>query len=338
MPDLEIIDAHTHVLRSKEHGAECYRYFLNRSPQAFPDEPVAYGTVPEVLKLMEATGVVHTNFLMFTWSGRYYRDGLYTLPDEPGPREKADKELKARIAERIRGNNEWALSAVKEHKNLSFFCGIDPIAMDEEALLSEIADKTSRGALGVKMVPLDLGIGGNDRRLWPVYDYCQSKELPILSETSGRPGAPGRPAYFADALRDFPRLKLILAHLGHNPIFGEGADTEVIELANAYENVFTDVSLRFPEVADGHVAPEDMVSHLRRIGIDRVMYGSNFLFVELIRQMQHPEPQKEDETLERPQMTETRKSVEVLKMLPLGDDERELIASENFKRVTGLKV
>ncbi len=334
MAEIEIIDAHAHITRSEDHGRETWSYFMRRGPvTGHTVEPPCYGTVPEIQKLMQATGVAHSNLLMFTWSGRYYRDGLYTLPDEPDRRAIAEKELKDRIVQRVRDNNDWALSAVSQHNNLSCFCGIDPVLMDEKTLLAEVEDKTRRGALGVKMVPLDLRIRGNDRRLWPVYEYCQSKGIPVLAETSGRPGASGHPTYFGEALKEFPRLKIIFAHFGHDPNFGQGADAEVVELANTYEGVFADVSLRFPEVAHGHVAPEDMVAHLRRIGIDRVLYGSNYYFVE----MSTPDPKKEEATVAHPQFTNTKKSVEVLLTLPLKDAEREKMASKNFRQLVSLQ-
>ena len=201
-------------------------------------------------------------------------------------------------------------------------------------MLAEIRDKTGRGALGVKIVPFDMEIRGDDRRLFPAYEYCQANNIPILSESAGRAGVTSRPGYFADALRQFPRLKLIFAHFGHSPEFGQGSDAEVVELAGRYENVCADVSLRLPEVASGHVTPEAMVAHLRKIGMDRVMYGSNFVFVEMIDQMRNPAWQR---PAAGPAMAQTQASLQVLKTLPLTDGEREQLASKNFKRVTGLK-
>jgi predicted TIM-barrel fold metal-dependent hydrolase len=326
MSDLEVIDAHTHVLRSEAHGREMYSYFLNRSPaNGHPADPSVFSTVEEVQELMRITGVVHTNFLMFTWSGRYWRDGCLTLPDSGPRRAAAEEELRRRIVERVVDNNEWAVGAVHEHRNLSFFCGIDAALMSEHELLAEIEDKTTRGALGVKMVPFDSRVRGDDRRLWPVYDWCQSRGVPLLSEAAGRPGAPGRPAYFAEALAEFPKLKLIFAHLGHDPVFGAGADLEVADLAQRYEGVHSDVSLRFIEVAHGEVSPEAMTEHLRRIGTHKVLYGSNYSFVE------HMHPSVGDAA----RFSATKDNLAVLFSLPLTDDERRGIASENFKRLVG---
>lgn len=78
----EVIDAHTHVMRSRDHGREAFAYFLSRNPRSgHPAEPVAYGTVDELRGIMRKSGVSLANILMFTWSGQYWRDGQYTLPD-----------------------------------------------------------------------------------------------------------------------------------------------------------------------------------------------------------------------------------------------------------------
>jgi predicted TIM-barrel fold metal-dependent hydrolase len=319
-----VIDAHTHVMRSEDHGRELWSYFLRRPAS---EEPPALHTVAEAEALMEKTGVAHMNILMFTWSGRYWRDGQYTLPDAGPRRALAAESLRQRIVERIRENNDWAAEVAAARPRFSVFCGIDPSLMTAEELVAEIADKTFRGALGVKMVPFDSGVSGDDPRLWPVYDYVQAHGVPLLSEASGRPGAPGRPARFAKALREFPRLKLVFAHLGHDPVFGQGADLEVAELAQNYGGVFTDLSLRLPEMLNGAFSAADMVAHLRRIGTDRVLFGTNFGFVDTV----NPDPQHRPE--EGPQVTWAERTLQAFVDLPLGPEEAEAIASGNWYRL-----
>jgi predicted TIM-barrel fold metal-dependent hydrolase len=325
---MHIVDAHAHVLRSEAHGRELWSYFLGRGPVAgFPADPPALHTVEEAEKLMAATGVERMNILMFTWAGRYWRDGQYTLPDAGPRRAAASEELRLRIAQRIRENNEWALGVVDSNPRFSTFCGIDAAILTADELVAEIEDRTRRGAKGVKMVPFDSGVAGGDPRLWPVYDYCASRGIPILSESSGRPGAPGRPANFAPALRAFPELVLIFAHLGHHPRFGEGADLEVAELAREFAGVHTDLSLRLPEMLQGACTPEQFAAHLRRIGTDRVLYGTNFGFVDTTNA--DPEHRRES----GPQTTWARRTLQAFLELPLSTAEREAIAATNFERL-----
>ena len=135
---------------------------------------------------------------------------------------------------------------------------------------------------------------------------------------------------YAKALDDFPKLNLIFAHLGHDRHFGQGADAEVVELAQSYPGVHADVSLRLIEVVDGHVSAEDLVAHLRAIGTDRVLFGSNWVISEYLwmRARAGVTPDTSHVRLDR--------ELDVLKSLPLTDEERADLASRNFRRLTGM--
>jgi predicted TIM-barrel fold metal-dependent hydrolase len=192
---VEVIDAHVHVQPSVAHALELYGYFRMRGPtMTGPAAPPALGTLEQALAMRERTGVRHLNALMWTWSGTYYRDGQHTLPDDPGERAHADRELRARIAGRIRANNEWALDAVRRCDGLSCFIGIDPIVMDEDEMLAEVENGVRRGAKGIKSNFPDAGILANDRRPWPLYDHLERQEIPIQMVTAERaPGSIARP-------------------------------------------------------------------------------------------------------------------------------------------------
>jgi predicted TIM-barrel fold metal-dependent hydrolase len=327
---LVVVDTHAHVLRSPDHGRELWSYFLGRGPASgHPLEPPAFHTVEEAERVMDATGVAGMNILMFTWSGKYWRDGQYTLPDGGPARAVAEEELRRRIVARIVENNEWAVRTCADRPRLTTFCGIDPVRMTPQELLAEIVDKTGRGAAGVKFVPHDARVGGDDPRLWPVFEHLEAAGVPLLTEASGRPGAPGRPTTYRNALRDFPRLRLIFAHLGHDPVFGAGADAEVAELAQEHEGVHTDLSLRLPEMIKGACTPTEFVAHLRRIGTDRVLYGTNFGFLDNL----NPDPDHRAE--DGPQITWARRNLDAFLALPLEPAERAAIAAGNWTRLVG---
>ncbi|MHA3021735.1 amidohydrolase family protein [Mycobacterium sp. BMJ-28] len=329
MSDLEIIDCHCHILRTADHSCDLYSNLLRFSAaMGLPDKPEFFGTPDEAQQVMDATGIAHMNILMFTWSGIYWRQGQNILPDDPARRAVESEDLRRRIVRRVSDNNTWALAQTEQNPQLSCFIGIDPVLMDEQTLLTEVDNGIQRGALGVKHVPMNHGTEGDDPRMWPVYDYCASARVPILTQAAGF--MPGRPRNYAKALDDFPELQLVFAHLGHDRSFGQGADGEVLELARTYPGVHTDVSLRLIEVIDGHVSPERMVDHLRAIGTDRVFFGSNWIISEYlwIRARAGALPITSHDRLDR--------ELEVLKTLPLTDDERADIASRNFRRITGL--
>lgn len=329
MSDLDIVDCHSHILRTEDHSCDLYSNLLRFSAaMGLPDKPAFAGTPAEAEQVMDATGIAHMNILMFTWSGVYWRQGQNVLPDEPKARAREAEELRQRIIRRICDNNSWALEQASASARLSCFIGIDPVLMDEETLLSEVESGLRRGALGVKHVPMNHGTEGDDPRMWPVYDYCAAAGVPILTQAAGF--MPGRPARYANALEDFPKLPLIFAHLGHDRKFGQGADAEVLELAQTYPGVHTDVSLRLIEVADGHVSADDMAAHLRAIGTDRVLFGSNWVISEYLWMRARPNvvPASSHDRLDN--------EIAVLKRLPLSTDERADIAARNFRRLTGL--
>ena len=328
-PDLEVIDCHVHLQRSPEHAQEMWSYYLRKLPM-YGDEATApaLGTVEETRQLMADTGVVRANALMFTWAGRYYRDGMYTLPDAGARREAAAAELKHRIVERVRDNNDWVAQVCSADEDLTFFCGIDPLVMDEQQLVQELERQHAAGALGAKLVPADSLVAGDDPRMWPVYDWCAAKDFPILTAASSVPDHPGRPSRSERALREFPDLRLVFSHIGYSTELGAGGDAEVLALCQKYDGVFVDLSLRLTDVPLGRASGPDLVEFLRRLGWDRVMYGSNYPFTEMTNA--DPPP------IQRPQRTQIMSALEVLHTLPCSDEERHLLASGNFRRLVNL--
>ncbi|WP_127783711.1 amidohydrolase family protein [Rhodococcus sp. X156] len=329
MSELPIIDMHTHVQRDDAHGHEMRDYFL--TPHLVKPGAPNLGTLPELLEMMDQVGISAMNMLMFTWSGRYLRHGTYLLPDDAAERDRASAELRARVTRRVSDNNTWASAIAAENPRVGYFAGVNPVVMGAEGAVQEVVAQRERGALGVKLVPSDMGVPGEDPVLFPLYDYCVEQGVPVLTETGGH-SPHSAPAGFAGALAAFPQLQLVFAHCGHDRELGHGLDEQVLELAARYDGVHGDTSLRLHEVADGTVAPEEMVAFLRKIGTERVMFGTNYVFSDLLpeRPGHRPAPEHVD-----PRFTQVWKSVDVLQTLPLSDTERLALASGNFTRLTG---
>lgn len=327
--ELEIIDMHTHIQRDEDHGHEIRDYFL--TPHLVKPGAPNLGTLDEYREAMSVCGISAVNMLMFTWSGRYYRHGSYVLPDDPTPRAVAEAELKERVGRRVHDNNDWAADVCRRNADVGYFAGVNPVVMGPDGVVDEIAQQRANGALGVKLVPSDLGIPGEDRSLFPLYEYCVANNIPVLTETGGH-SPHCRPAGFTGALSAFPELQLVFAHCGHDRELGGALDQEVLELAAQYENVYGDTSLRLHEVADGSITADEMVSFLRQIGLSRVMFGTNYVFCDVLpeRPGHRPAPDHVD-----PRFTQVWKSVDVLRKLPLADDDLVALAGGNFRRLTG---
>ena len=328
MSDLRIIDMHCHLYRSEEHGQEMRDYFLT-APLVRPGA-ANLGTLAEFEEMMDACGISACNALMLTWTGRYHRHGQNLLPDDPQERAAADAELRARAARRAHDNNTWAAEVSAGNDRFTYFAGVNPLLTGPEGAVEEAADQLARGALGIKLSPGDIGAPGGDKAYFPLYEFCVENDVPLLTETGGH-NPHVRPAGFAPALAEFPDLRICFAHFGHDKTPRGPLDLEVLELARRYERVYTDTSLRLSEVYDGTWTPEEMVAHLRELGIDRAMFGTNYVFSDLL----NPRPgHVEAPDHVDPRFGQVWKSVDVLTTLPLSDDELAGLAAGNFERFT----
>lgn len=299
---LPIIDCHIHCFPDEEQA----RAFMSRvvkQPQA-----TRIGTVAQMEASIKASGISHTNILMYTPGAIYYEDAL--------AKHKGDKEQARRdVVQRIQQNNDWAATFTKQRKGLSFFCGVDPVHMSERELLFGIERWIQAGARGVKFVPASLKIFGDDPRLRPVYDYCQSHKIPILTQSAGNPAtgsefAFGSPVPFGRALPQFPRLRLIFAHMGWSPYRPDDGADDLRDLGRKYPNVCADMSLRLDDASKDPKAADWVVSATRKMGAEHILFGTNF------------------------PLADSKTSLDTFLRLPLNDSERELIAHKNFERLT----
>src|SRR5262249_24508529 len=160
----------------------------------------------------------------------------------------------------------------------------------------------------------------DDPRMSVVWEEAIRRELAVLTASVAHSSAEflakigvnehytdiNHPSRFKEVVKAYPRLKLVLAHLGM------GAEQDPIRLTNKYPNVFTDASLRLHEVGPSEGwRTQDPAELFRRIGIDRVLFASNYPFVS------------------------QADYVGIMEKLPLSNDERRQIGSQNYDRVYG---
>lgn len=123
------------------------------------------------------------------------------------------------------------------------FIAADPNRADVVQLVTGALDEGM--FKGVKIYPV-MGFTPDDRRLYPLYDYCAGRRVPITAhcQNGGIPGLEGyyrlaHPEYWRRVLRDFPELVLNLAH---NDQTGSSWQRQIWELIQHYPNVYTDVA------------------------------------------------------------------------------------------------
>jgi predicted TIM-barrel fold metal-dependent hydrolase len=294
-----MIDAHAHSYPTPELGLEWQR--------TMGHDPKRSGHIDELLASMDEAGIEHTVVLLWTRAGERHAQLLDDGVDDAAAR--------AIVRREIDELNHWGCEAGVRDARIVPFVGINVRYFEPAEIRDEISALVERGARGVKLIPPSMRLYANDELLLPVYERCEQLGLPITSQSGTGGGDPptagadhfGRPGYWDDVLTTFPRLNVTLAHLGH------GYEDDVVELTRRHENLRTDTSLQLSGLGRaGRRSADELVALIRTIGTDRVLFGTNYPFVDQSRY------------------------AEVLAELPLTEDERELIASANARRLLGL--
>lgn len=324
MEDFEVIDVHNHLCRDAEEERE---YFPIPGRRAHD----RWATPERAIEYMDRNGISAMAFMILVPRQKrgplYQKAKLGELPAEQ--REEERKKLGGQIGAIMREMNEWGCRIGRQFPRLLPFIGMSDDLGSAEEIAAEVTLRAGQGARGVKMHPGQFSCFPDNEVLWPMYEKCQELGLPVLSDSGPWPHSHlmmmypnplgfklhepnpnyAEPKNFARVLEAFPKLTLIMAHLG-SAWWDERA-----ELAQQYPNLFFDTSQGFaapdqiPVVAHRSLAEEDAVRVFRKIGIERIMYGSDFPGIA-------PQPQ-----------------LEQIMRLPLTDGEKRMILAENARRI-----
>ncbi len=272
-----IIDIHTHLWRTREIG----RQALGGLGSGTTTEPEWAGTIEEHLQTMKDAGVERAVVLLVTPTREMRERAVQERGAHGGPRwaENSGLALDRKLLERMDRNNTWGCAVAEQYPRFVPFINVDPDLIAGEQLRNYVQNRVVEGARGVKLLPLQHHFHGNDRRLWPMYEYLEHMGLPVLSQSgAGGPASPhtgdawGRPLYFGEAAAAFPRLNFILAH------FGQGYVADVVALTSRHARIHVDTSAI--STSRIGVAPEwsreRTAALFRRVGIERVVFGTNF--------------------------------------------------------------
>jgi len=265
---MSVLDLHTHTYAKAEIG----RQAMGRdgwSPYC--------GTLPELRDAMTRGGIGHAVMANLTPVAEMRDAALARLAPGASAAERADAE--ARLRDDLRGRlvrrNRWTLDAAAADPVLIPFVGLDPSVMTPGELRDELEACVDAGARGVKLHPIVQRLAPGTAALWPVYELCQELGLPVLFHSGflGRSewNTLARPAAFASVLEAFPHLRVILAHLGR------GYFDEAVELASRFPQVTFDTCAAITAAdVPWRLGDEDAVRLLRRLGIERVCFGSDY--------------------------------------------------------------
>ncbi len=291
----EVIDAHVHTYPSAAIGLQATGG-MNMSGCS--------GTVQELLALMSVGGIDKAAMMNMTPVADMREAALAA---GKGPVEEVTREMIARMKRR----NDWTCQTAREQPSLVPFISLDP-SMGAEDAVGEVRRCREHGAVGIKLHPSSQRFNPNDPSLWPAYAEAESLEMPVLSHGGLFSVDPessdfSRPRAFARVLRAFPKLRFVLAHMGHGYI------EESLAMAAEFENIHFDSS----GVLTGTVWPpetpdDEIVALVRRFGAERILFGSDWPWFHPLRDLER------------------------IETLELSKEERHLILGENARRVMGI--
>ena len=119
---------------------------------------------------------------------------------------------------------------------------------------------------GVKLHPDFQRFPIDDPAAYPMYDMIQSAGLPILMHMGDARSDLSHPMRLAVILRQFPRLRIIAAHLG-----GWGRWKEAREILNADERIRFDTSSSLP-----FLSVEESVDLIHHFGAENCFFGVDY--------------------------------------------------------------
>ncbi|MFA6716417.1 MAG: amidohydrolase family protein [Victivallales bacterium] len=165
--------------------------------------------------------------------------------------------------EQISQLNSETIECVKKHPGFCYgFCFLNP-ANDCEFSLSEMERCIKQhGFIGVK---LEVSLNCRNERLHPIMRKLEEYDVPLLHhswyKTGGNLPQESSPADIAYLGAEFPKVKIIMAHLTGVGIKG------ILDIA-PFENIYIDTS-------GGQPHSELVEFALEKLGPERIVYGSD---------------------------------------------------------------
>ena len=299
MSGRQIIDAHVHTYKTPEIGLQAMQG---------AGQSGCTGTIEEILAVAQRNGIAKVVMVNMTPVADMIDAGVARLPKDLSGAEMAvqvDK-IKVDAINRMIRRNEWSCAVAREHPPLVPFFSIDVI-MDAEIMAREIDERVKDGGKGLKLHPASCRYFPNNRAFWPAYKRCEEIGLPVISHSgtffSGEVHY-AQPKFFDEVLAAFPKLTLVLAHMGG------GYWDQAVDLAKRYPNVSFDTSAAISgTIGHMNLAKGDEVKLIRQIGVERVMFGSDWPWFDPGR------------------------DIEFLKTLDLSDQEKDAIFAGNAARI-----
>lgn len=199
--------------------------------------------------------------------------------------------------------NTWA-AEVNNKNGIYSFGSVHPDGEDALEWLDKIREM---GLYGIKLHPDYQNFVADDKKAFPIYKKCSEMSMPVLFHAGFDPLSPdfihGSPESLKNVHEAFPALTMICAHMGGMYRW------EQVErlLAGRPGNIYFDLG-----VTAGEIGEKMLMRIIKKHGADRILLGSDCPW---------DDPANE---------------IEMVKRLPLSDEEKDLIFYKNAQRLLGI--
>ena len=163
--------------------------------------------------------------------------------------------------EQVRHINDFIVREVNAHEE---FYGFGTVHPDCEDLQAEAENILRLGLKGIKLHPDTQGFNIDDERFFEMYDTVQGR-LPLLIHCGDRRFDYSHPRRLKRVIDNFPRLKIIAAHLGGWSMFDEAY--ELLSGTDCYIDI-SSCSAALP--------PERIGEYIHAYGAERILFGTDF--------------------------------------------------------------
>jgi len=283
MAEPVMVDTHVHFFGDNK------QYLLSRATYEVweygPKENVrfsTYGGDPEdILKAIDAAGASKAVMVNLFAVSRVRDRAIADLPEglDKYQKEEAISKIGAGMGERLKSSNVWCCHVAEKYPQLVPFIATDPSVLGVKEAQDHILEMVEQhGAKGIKVHQGLQRFYMHDERMLPICRLCTEMDIPILAHSGPLRDTEqyAEPRAYAEVLKTFPELRLVLAHMGG------GAWRQTLEIARAYPNVYFDCS-EIIEWTGAPNAPTDReLAHLiQDVGSERVMMGSDFPWYDI---------------------------------------------------------
>ncbi|MBQ1490695.1 MAG: amidohydrolase [Blautia sp.] len=229
-----IIDAHCHIYPNKlgPRAVESVDSFYGGLPTGHHD-----GTTGTLLSSGEKNGISH--FIVHS---------VATRPEQVS-------RINAFLAESMKNSGGRFTALGTMH----------PLAAD---LTKDMDELQALGLKGVKIHPDIQQFRLDDEFIFPIFEMCEKRGLPVLVHTGDYRYDYSNPSRVVPVLKTFPKLKFIGAHFG-----GWSVWEEACRKLAGYENLWVDTCSSFY-----WLRPEKAREIIRAYGASRVMFGTDYPF------------------------------------------------------------